>query len=95
MSELRARLPGAGSIEVDGEADRLELALTGAGDLDAVDLRAADASVDSTGAVNATLWVTDRLDLSMTGAGAVRYHGDPSVTSTITGVGRVETLGPK
>ena len=95
VSELQASLPGAGSIEVDGVADRLELVLSGAGDIEGVDLRAAEANVDSTGAVSASLWVTERLDLRMTGAGSIRYHGDPSVTSTITGVGRVETLGPK
>lgn len=95
VSELRVSLPGAGSVELDGHADRIDLQLSGAGDVEAVDLRAVEANVDSTGAVSASLWATDRLELRLTGAGSVRYHGEPSVTSTVTGVGRIEALGPR
>ena len=36
--------------------------------------------------------VEDVLDVEISGSGKVSYHGDPLVTSNITGSGRVEQL---
>ncbi len=42
-----------------------------------------------------TVWATTELYVSVTGVGTVRYYGEPAVSSTLTGVGTIEALGPK
>ena len=42
-----------------------------------------------------TVWATDELFVSLTGVGSVRYYGEPQVSSSVTGVGTIEALGPK
>jgi hypothetical protein len=41
-----------------------------------------------------TVYVDDNgtLDVTITGAGVVRYRGNPTVTSNITGGGRLEQI---
>ena len=95
VSVLRASLPGAGTIVPSGRTDRLDVVLAGAGAFDGEDLRADAASVESLGVGMTTLWVVSDLYVSVTGAGSVRYYGEPEVRSTVTGVGAVEALGPK
>ncbi len=95
VSTLRASLPGAGTIVAGGRTGRLDAVLAGAGDFDGGALRADAASVESTGVVVATLWATDQLYVSVTGSGAVRYYGEPQVSSSVTGIGTIEALGPK
>jgi hypothetical protein len=94
-STVRASLPGAGSIVATGRVDLLEVVLAGAGEFDGRDLRAGDASVDSTGVGMTTVWATDELFVSLTGVGSVGYYGEPQVSSSVTGVGTIEALGPK
>lgn len=95
VSSLRAVLSGAGNIEAEGRADRLEVVVSGAGNFDGADLQATDGGVESTGAGQTWLWVTDTLDARLTGVGNIRYYGEPTVTTTVTGVGAIEALGPK
>ena len=95
LSDLEASLPGAGSIRVDGRTDRVEVVLSGAGDFDGADLEAVDGDVESTGVGTTSLWVAEQLDIRLSGVGAIRYYGEPSVNETVTGVGTIEDLGPK
>jgi hypothetical protein len=94
-STVRVSLPGAGSIEAAGTTTLLDIAISGAGGFDGSDLSAAEATVRSTGVGTATVWVSDTLDLELSGVGSVRYYGEPVVTSRVTGVGAVESLGGK
>ncbi len=95
VSTLRASLPGAGSIVASGRAGLLEVVLAGAGEFDGRDLRADDASIESSGVGMTTVWATDELFVSLTGVGSVRYYGEPQVSSSVTGVGTIEALGPR
>lgn len=95
VSSLRASLPGAGSIEADGRADRIDVLLAGVAAFDGADLRAAEGTVESSGVGAAAVWVTDSLDLRLSGVGGISYYGEPTVTQTVTGVGGIEALGPR
>ncbi|MDH3752510.1 MAG: DUF2807 domain-containing protein [Acidimicrobiia bacterium] len=95
VSMLDVSLPGAGSIVTDGVVDRLDLVVAGAGDFAGEDLRATEADIESLGVGVISVWVTDELDIRLTGAGVFRYYGEPVVTQTISGVGMVESLGPR
>ncbi|HEY0380502.1 MAG TPA: head GIN domain-containing protein [Pyrinomonadaceae bacterium] len=72
---------GASNIKVSGEARAFELELSGAGGVDAKDLRSENVSVHSSGAAEATVYATEDLSVSASGAGTVNYYGDPKNVS--------------
>lgn len=86
-------LGGAGSIGLSGEVDLQVVDLPGAGNYRAENLQSAAAEVRSTGAVGATLWAVDRLDITASGTGSIRYYGHPTIDQSVTGTASIESLG--
>jgi hypothetical protein len=100
LSELAAQdvditVSGLGGIEVAGEATHATIDIPGAGEVDAGDLECQTADVTISGLGTATVWVTDELTGTISGAGNVRYYGDPATNTESTGVGQFESLGSK
>ena len=92
--ELAASISGRGGFTFGGRADRLHLRVSGSGDVDAGELACLDAEVRISGQGNATLRVSDRLDVRISGVGQVHYHGDPTVAQRISGAGGVSQISP-
>ena len=82
-------------MELEGKADFAEIDLTGAGDIDAADLKVQTADVSLTGLGSATIWVTETLTGTITGAGSIEYYGDPQTDLENTGLGVFKSLGDK
>ncbi|MGI9114007.1 MAG: head GIN domain-containing protein [Chthoniobacterales bacterium] len=81
---------GASKVELDGTVGELIAGLTGASDLRAESLQTKSAELSLTGAADARVHVTDSLKTSITGAGSVRYSGNPPhVERHITGAGTI------
>jgi len=77
---------GAGSLKISGEARALGVELSGAGEVDAKDLRSERVSVNSSGAAEATVYASEDLTVSASGAGTVNYYGDPkNVSENVSG----------
>jgi hypothetical protein len=100
LSELAAQgvditMSGLGGVEVAGEATHATINISGAGEVDAGDLECQTADVTISGLGTATVWVTDELTGNISGAGNVRYYGDPATNTESTGVGQFESLGSK
>jgi hypothetical protein len=91
--QLTVDLTGLGGCELSGQARRQELLLAGGGDYDGSDLVSEVATLTLTGLGKATVWVTEDLDITITGAGGVEYYGEPRVTQNVSGLGRVRRLG--
>lgn len=68
---------GAGSLVISGEAKELDVELSGAGEVDAKDLRSERVFVNSSGAAEATVYASEELRVQASGAGTVNYYGDP------------------
>lgn len=82
---------GASSVTLDGSVEILKLDLSGAGRVDALELQAQTVEADLSGAGSAELTATRRLVAHISGAGSVRYAGDPvEVERHISGAGSVE-----
>ena len=93
-SSLAVLISGAGGGEVNaGQVEKLKLEITGAGSFRGPDLEVATADVSITGVGNARLWVTEMLDIMLSGTGGVEYYGQPRVTQLVTGLGSVKSLG--
>lgn len=93
MSSIRVALSGSGNVELGGEADRLEADISGAGVIKAPKLSVRSARANLTGLGFVDIRVRDELDIRLSGAGRIRYYGDPKVKSDISGAGTVERAG--
>lgn len=84
---------GSGDVTVTGSVQQLRLELSGAGRVDARELQAREARVTISGSGTSVIRVRDRLIAVLSGSGSLDYFGDPLVTQTVTGTGRVERAG--
>ena len=81
---------GAPYITVTGDTGVVNIDSSGAGKIDTNKLRAARGVVESNGTSIIDLYVSDELDVKVSGPSTVTYRGDPVVNKTINGPGRVE-----
>lgn len=84
-------LSGEGGIlvDLDGVANRLDVALSGAGHVNAVELKTKEASVEIEGVGTSSVYATEKLFAKIEGVGKVSYKGEPEVVQTINGLGTV------
>jgi hypothetical protein len=92
-NDLDVDLTGAGTIDVAGKIGDQEIKLSSVGNYSAGGLESNRARVTLSGAGTATLWVTEELDVGISGVGSVDYYGDPVVSQDISGLGRLNNLG--
>ena len=90
---LKADIPGAGKIGVDGKVGDLSVTLTGAGNFSGHKLKSKTAKVTLSGVGSAQLWVTGELDVTITGVGSVEYYGNPLIKQSVTMLGKITSLG--
>jgi hypothetical protein len=91
--ELVAYLSGAGGVHLAGQVVEQAIFLGGADDYDAARLKSQMAIIEAGGAGNVTVWVTDTLDVQISGPTTVQYYGRPQVTKDISTYGRLVSLG--
>ena len=87
---LTIGLTGAGDMSIEGSADSLDLNLKGVGSYDGKGFRTKQATVNSEGVGSAVLNVSDRLDISVSGIGAIEYIGSPKVRKSGEGLGQIK-----
>lgn len=88
--EQRLRLAGAHDVKAEGALDRLDIEVSGAGNVDYRDVVAKDAKVRVNGAGNVEVNATESLQAEVNGVGAVRYSGEPKkVESNLHGLGSI------
>src|SRR5262245_58987520 len=78
-------LTGAGSLTASGETKEADITLSGAGSVDAKNLHAASAKVNSTGVGNVEIYVTGQLDAKASGIGEINYYGNPKIVNKQAG----------
>jgi hypothetical protein len=88
-SELIVHQSGAGTVVVSGQVDGQELSHSGVGSYHAADMESKTAILDISGAGSATIWVTESLDIHISGLGNVIYYGNPRITQDVSGLGKL------
>ena len=89
-SDFSVDLSGAGHVYLEGEVEKLSAELSGAGNIDAKDLKAKDVHISVSGAASADVYAKENLDASVSGVGSIDYYGDPANTKTnVSGVGSI------
>lgn len=86
---LTVNVSGAAAVRLLGRADRLDVNLTGAGAFNAEHMQSKSATVTNSGAGAAIVNVSDELNATINGIGAITYIGNPKVTRGVHGLGVV------
>jgi hypothetical protein len=85
---LEAR--GASRVSLQGNVDELLADMTGASELGANELQTKTAEISTTGAGDAEVAVAETLKVVITGAGTVKYSGNPpTIEKHVSGAGSV------
>lgn len=87
-----ASLSGAGTVSLKGQTRDLKLVGSGSSDFNCLDLMAENVTVRISGAGNADVNASVRLDVRVSGAGEVRYKGNAMVDQKVTGAGSVKKI---
>lgn len=85
---------GAGDVRLRGRCQVAYLYSGLMGPIDAGDLTARVVNVNNSGVADITCRAVQALNVRCSDVGDVLYHGDPEVSATVTGRGRVIRLGP-
>ncbi len=74
---LNCDISSSGDIRLEGSADELKADLSSAGDLNAYDLKTRVATVSTSSAGDAKIFVTEKLKADASSAGDIYFMGDP------------------
>ncbi|MBY0536901.1 MAG: DUF2807 domain-containing protein [Chitinophagaceae bacterium] len=89
--EVSAGISGSGTVKLTGETRKVKLNLTGAADAHCFDLKAEEVEVDISGAGDADVFASLKLDASVSGAGSVQYRGGATdISQHVSGAGSVK-----
>jgi len=82
---------GQGGVKLDfnGVADELTATISGAGYIDAIDLKTRKSEIKIEGVGAGCVDVSEELKATINGIGKIRYKGDPIVSKNIEGIGLV------
>ncbi|MGQ8338567.1 head GIN domain-containing protein [Sunxiuqinia sp. A32] len=89
VDELNVLGEGGVMFEFEGVAHRLDARISGAGHLDAENLRAEYVAFEIEGVGAGSVYATEKLRATIEGVGKIKYKGNPDVDKTIEGVGFV------
>lgn len=92
---LRLDVSGLGEVTATGEADDVDVDMSGKGEVDLGALKTRGANVDISGAAQATIAPTERAKLEISGAGDIRLLTRPAQLETdISGAGTLRQGEP-
>ena len=87
----KVKVIGEGGVkfEFEGIADELDASISGAGHLDAIDLKTKRCEFKIEGVGAGSVYATETLIATINGVGKIRYKGDPQIYKKIEGIGLV------
>jgi hypothetical protein len=92
VNSLATDISGSGRVELSGKAGGHAISISGSGTVLAAGLETQNTTVRISGSGVAEVNASQALDITMSGAGDVRYLGSPKVTQSISGSGRVRQM---
>lgn len=87
--QISAEVSGSGSVNLKGETKSVDISLTGAANAHCFDLKSENTKIEISGAGNAQVYASVKLDAEVSGAGSVDYKGGGQVDEHVSGAGSV------
>jgi hypothetical protein len=83
---------GAAELVMDGQVDRLEINVSGAGEIDTRELKAKDVEISVSGAGEAKVFASESFEGRVSGVGSIDYWGNPKQQKTkVSGMGDINS----
>lgn len=93
LSDLSITSSGSSTIKLNGSAESLTVRSSGSSTIDTEHLKAKAVTIDASGSTQATVYASEKLAVSISGAGNVRYSGNPQdIHQEISGIGSVRRI---
>jgi hypothetical protein len=89
---LALNLSGSATARMSGVAEKLNVRVSGSGDVDARELRSVNSEVRVSGSADVRVWATHTLNARVSGSGDIRYRGSPKIEKRISGSGSVNPI---
>mgnify|MGYP000395096843 CR=1 FL=1 len=89
VDQLKAVGEGGVSFDFRGVAKTMDARISGAGHLDADELKTQSVTVEIEGVGGGSVYATELLKAKIEGVGKIRYKGDPQMEKIIEGIGLV------
>ena len=90
--KVSADLSGAGTIDLRGDTKELWIDGSGSTDVKCFEMMSENTHVEISGAGDAEVHASVKLDVHVSGAGSVRYKGNASVNQDVSGAGSVKKV---
>jgi hypothetical protein len=90
--KISADLSGACKVNLKGQTKNLTVKGSGSTTIKCFDLLSENANIDISGAGDAEVYASVKLDIGVSGAGDVRYKGNANVNQHISGAGSVKKV---
>lgn len=87
--EFELRTSGATKLRATGQVERASYEGRGSLDVDAFELRAGRVAIDTAGSATLRVTASETLDVDLKGSGEVRYRGNPKITKSVSGIGKI------
>ncbi len=85
-------ISGASDIKIKGESNTCNIEISGASDIDASEFKTVETDVEISGAANAKVYATEKLNAEISGVGEILYYGNPSIVNKdVAGLGSIES----
>jgi len=94
VQTFRSSISGAGEIKLAGKAHTANNTINGAGKLSSINFITAEHEVEVNGAGSACVYAHESLIATINGTGLIEYSGNPTVTPTINGIGKIRPQRP-
>lgn len=91
-NDLKIEINGSGNVMISGSAKDADIVINGSGDVRAAMLQAYQADIKINGSGNTGINALNDLKVTVKGSGDVKYSGDPSVKTSISGSGSVTKI---
>ncbi|MDX5436696.1 MAG: DUF2807 domain-containing protein [Pontibacter sp.] len=88
-SKVITRITGSGEVLLQGEVPVHHVNISGSGRAEAFNLQAAHVTVNLSGSGAAEVTALNSLDVTISGSGNVYYKGNPTITQSVSGSGKV------
>lgn len=90
--KVKTELSGAGTITLKGETKDFYVSSSGASDVNCFDLLTETTEIHISGAGEAEVSASVKLDVHVSGAGSVKYKGGATVNQRVSGAGSVKKV---
>lgn len=89
---IETNVSGGADMSFGGKCNTFDISITGTGTIDAKNMEVDNCHIDISGFGKSILNVSEKLDISVTGYGKIKYVGEPEINQSVSGGASVERI---